>query len=126
MPDYTLFRNRFSSRVSHIYKDELAELPEDVRLDIEKTAMTMMLDKMREMDVQINYDDDLGEYIKFDPKNIQYMDLLSWNVNKEEFFARMIVEKPEVLQFLTAEQFNEISEGNPEYIVQLVKENADL
>lgn len=124
-PDHIVFRNRLSGRLHHVYKEQLEQLPEEERIDIEKAATTMMLEKMRELKVEVTNCDDLGKYVKLDPKNIQYMDLLS-SFDKESFFTKMATENPEVVSFLTTKQLNEISEGNSDYIVQLVKGNVEL
>ena len=101
-------------------------MPADEITDIEKAAATMLLDKMRDMNITIGYADDLGKYIRLDPKNITYLDLLEWKCDKKELLANMVKENPAVLSFLTPEQFTEIGMAAPDYIVDLVKSNPEL
>lgn len=123
-PDYTVFRNRFESRFYHIYKDELEQLPEAERIAVEREAATMMLDKLRDMEIDIDYSPDLKTYIELDPKNIEYIDLLDGD--EDSFLAEMIGENPEVLNHLSMEKIKEISGGRQEFIIDLVKSNTEL
>lgn len=125
LPGYARFITIYENRI-HAQRDTLGKMSEDERREALGEASAVLLSSMRDMDFHISEPRALANLIKTNPQNIQYIDLLDEGCNKARFLAEIATETPEVVSFLTAEQFNEISEGSSEYILQMVRGNGEL
>lgn len=123
--DHTFFSQRLDTLLKN-FKEQLGQLSDEERQNIQKEAVDMMLGKLSDMKVPIVDEEDLEAYVRLDSKNIRHLNLLDSPVTKADFLAKMIKESPSVLSFMTAEQISEISNGDQAYITQLVKSNIEL
>ena len=123
--DHTFFSQRLDTLLKN-FKEQLGQLSDEERQNIQKEAVDMMLGKLSDMKVPIVDEEDLEAYVILDSKNIRHLNLLDSPVTKADFLAKMIKESPSVLSFMTAEQISEISNGDQAYITQLVKSNIEL
>lgn len=149
-----ILRDRLGSRL-YLYGDELPKDQKE-RLAIEQEAIDMLLEKARDLGIEVPFDEMAG-YIKKDSKNIRYIDVLTKNADKDDLLTMVAKENPEVLRFLSEEQFdlvrkeyedsivkfNQMStdnlnrhllsrdhqkyvDGHPSYIIQLIKNTPEL